>query len=307
MTALANLITESALEELAGDRSFERGLAYFHGGAVERLVSHKNRINARVAGTEVYAVKLWPDGHRLGWNCSCPMGQDGEFCKHLVATGLAWLAALNEVIRKAFASSGFVDYHRMPEVARRAAAVSEILHELSKRGDAKAAAELSADGFGFFSLENYRPALGKEGLAAYRKLAETAWKKIPPRQPDSRDNGDDHRRYQLTEIMKTLARLDNDTNALIEVLRRDLTEPYTYLQIAEALAKAKRYDEALNWAEAGRSAFKNQMNVPLDDFLVAEYHRRKRHDDAIALRWSCFIEHPGLQAYQQLQAASVTS
>lgn len=294
MTALANLITESALEELAGDRSFERGLAYFRSGAVERLISHKNRINARVAGTEVYAVKLWPEGRRLGWDCSCPMGQDGEFCKHLVATGLAWLAAagnndaqtsseieairsfletrdkhalvdmlteracededlaaqlllaaqrhgvsdpaaLKEVIRKAFASSGFVDYHRMPEVARRAAAVPELLHELSKRGDAKAAAELSADamkrgltllersddsdgglgdilgeiaaihlqasgkaglapaqlakdlldlqladGFGFLSLEDYQPALGKNGLAAYRELAEAAWKKVPP-------------------------------------------------------------------------------------------------------------------------------
>jgi len=30
---LADLITESALEELAGDRYFERGLAYFRHGA----------------------------------------------------------------------------------------------------------------------------------------------------------------------------------------------------------------------------------------------------------------------------------
>jgi len=418
MTPLANLITESALEELAGDRSFERGLAYFRSGAVERLISHKNRISARVAGTQVYTVKLWPEGHRLGWDCSCPMGQDGEFCKHLVATGLTWLAAagngdaqtsseieairsfletmdkhalvdmltervcededlaaqlllvaqrhgvsdpaaLKEVIRKAFASSGFVDYHRMPELARRAAAVPELLHELSKRGDAKATIALSADamkrglqllersddsdgglggilstiaaihlqasgkaglapaqlakdlfdlqladGFGFFSLENYRPALGKEGFAVYRKLAETAWEKIPPRQPDSRDNGDDHRRYQLTEIMKTLARADNDTDALVDALRRDLTQPYTYLEIAETLSKAKRHNEALTWAEAGRRASKEQLNVPLDDFLVAEYHRRKRYDDAIALRWSRFTEHPALQAYQQLKAAT---
>jgi len=214
------------------------------------------------------------------------MGQDGEFCKHLVATGLAWLAAagnsdaqtsseieairsfletrdkhalvdmlteracededlaaqlllaaqrhgvsdpsaLKEVIRKAFASSGFVDYHRMPEVARRAAAVPELLHELSERGEAMASAELSADamkrglkllersddsdgrlgyilgeiaaihlrasgkaglapaqlakdlfdlqladGFGFFSLESYQPALGRDGLATYRELAQ---------------------------------------------------------------------------------------------------------------------------------------
>lgn len=90
--ALADLISRRALEDLADERSFERGLAYFRNGAVERLVRHKDRITARVVGTDVYTIRLWPDGADLGWDCTCPVGQDGEFCKHLVATGLAWLA-----------------------------------------------------------------------------------------------------------------------------------------------------------------------------------------------------------------------
>src|SRR5688572_1368703 len=96
---LADLISKPVLEELADDRSFERGLAYFRNGAVERLVSHRDRISARVVGTDVYVVKLRPDRGDLGWSCTCPVGQDGAFCKHLVATGLAWLAghAGNEV------------------------------------------------------------------------------------------------------------------------------------------------------------------------------------------------------------------
>lgn len=161
-----------------------------------------------------------------------------------------------------------------------------------------------ADGIGFFSLEDHLPALGKEGLAAYRRLAETAWQKIPSRGPDSREDDDDGPRYQLTEIMKTLARMDNDTDALVDALKRDLTQPYTCLEIAQALSRANRHDEALYWAEAGRSAFKGRLNIPLDDFLVAEYHRRKRHDDAVALRWSRFLENPSLHAYQQLKAAA---
>ena len=89
---LPDLISRPVIEKLAGERSFERGLAYFRGGAVERLASHRDRISARVVGTDVYVVKLWPDRGDLDWSCTCPVGQDGEFCKHLVATGLAWLS-----------------------------------------------------------------------------------------------------------------------------------------------------------------------------------------------------------------------
>lgn len=417
-TTLADLVSESSLETLAGERYFERGLAYFRDGTVDLLHADEREIAGNVLGTESYGVRLWLKRGLLNWACTCPLGEQGEFCKHLVATGLTWLAeqsrnpgsyespelrmirtyldqsdqrtlaqillsratqddglmaelllaaqragapgsdAARERIRKAFDVRGFVDYGAMRSVVARVAPVSELLHGVLKN-DARTAFELStdaikrglkllehcddsdgglggilgeiidthrqasagagmpaaelagnlfdlqlADGFDFFSLEDYRPALGKEGLAAYRKLAGKAWKKIPPRQPDSRDNGDDHRRYQLTEIMKTLARLDNDTDALVDALQRDLTQPHTYLEIAEALAKAKRYDEALNWAEAGRRASKEQLNIPLDDFLVMEYHRRKRHDDAIALRWSFFGAHPDLDGYQKLKAAA---
>jgi len=412
---LADLITEPALEELAGDRSFARGVGYFRSGAVERLVSHNGRISARVVGTNIYTAKLWPEGGRLDWDCTCPMGEDGEFCKHLVATGLAWLAAagnsdtqtsseidairrfleasdkqalvemlleraiddddlaatlllaaqrqgmsapaaIGETIRRAFASRDFVGYHEMPRFAAGARPISEMLREVLK-GDAKAALELSADamkrglkilensddsdgllgeilqdivvvhrsaagktpvaaaqlaknlfelqladGFGFFELEQYRRALGKDGFAAYRKLAETAWKKVPPLGPGQEDDPCDDWRHQITGIMKTLANIDVD--ALVDVHQRDLSEPHAYLRIAELLSKAKRHDEALKWAEAGRDAFKGQLNFPLDDFLVAEYHRRKRHDDAIALRWSRFVEQPGLHNYQALKAAA---
>ena len=93
MASLARVVTESNLQRFADERSFDRGEAYFRSGAVERLISRKDRISARVVGTDVYAVKLWPEGRGLGWTCTCPIGQDGEFCKHVVATGLAWIAA----------------------------------------------------------------------------------------------------------------------------------------------------------------------------------------------------------------------
>lgn len=414
---LAELISRPALKEVAGERSFERGLAYFRNGAVERLVSHGERVTARVTGTKAYTVKLWLDGHDLGWGCTCPIGQDGDFCKHLVATGLAWLVAgsgarnndssemesirkfleasdkrmlvemlteracedeeladrlllaaqrcgvssagaIKDVIRKAFARKDFVDYDNMPKVAARAAPIPEFLHELLKR-DAKAAIELSSDamkrglallghsddsdgrlgdilseiagihyeaagraalspqalaenlfelqltdGYEFFALEHYLPALGDDGLAAYRKLALDAWEKVPALRPGARTERHAGGRDELAGIMKTLAEMDGDVDALVRVLKRDLTDSHAYLEIVNVLQEAGRHDEALKWAEDGRRDFSRETGYGLDDFLVAEYHRRGRHDEAITMRWAHFARNPDLRSYQELKRSA---
>ena len=76
--------------ELAGQTYFDRGEDYHRGGHVHDLVEHAGVVVAKVAGTANYRVRLWvEDG--LAHSCDCPLGFDGEFCKHCVATGLAWL------------------------------------------------------------------------------------------------------------------------------------------------------------------------------------------------------------------------
>jgi uncharacterized Zn finger protein len=76
--------------ELAGETYFERGEGYHRGGHVYDLVEHAGVVVAKVAGTEDYRVRLWADDG-LDFSCDCPLGVDGEFCKHCVAAGLAWL------------------------------------------------------------------------------------------------------------------------------------------------------------------------------------------------------------------------
>jgi uncharacterized Zn finger protein len=88
---LANLLTEAALEELAGERAFERGADYFAEGQVVGLKEQNGAITARVRGTYYYHVKLWAGGEELAFACNCPVGKDRVFCKHCVAVGLAWL------------------------------------------------------------------------------------------------------------------------------------------------------------------------------------------------------------------------
>lgn len=87
------LITRSSLRELAGDKYYPRGEAYFRAGAVFSLSHGPEGIAARVVGTEPYVARLWLRRGNLVWGCSCPLGQDeGAFCKHIVAAGLAWLS-----------------------------------------------------------------------------------------------------------------------------------------------------------------------------------------------------------------------
>lgn len=222
--ALAALITESRLKALAGGKSFERGAAYYAGGAVAELVDTGRAVNARVLGTDEYRVTLRADGKTLAYACTCPVGEDGDFCKHAVAAGLAWLEAragnadasaytvrseldtmrdylaaeskerlvdilmeqvendsalrsrlqaevararhpadlptLKETVRKAFAVSGFVDYHGMRGLLQRAHPAVELIAGLIEDGHAPTALDLA----------HYAV---KRGIATYERIDDS--------------------------------------------------------------------------------------------------------------------------------------
>ncbi|MEX2150637.1 MAG: DUF6880 family protein [Steroidobacteraceae bacterium] len=408
------LITRASLASLAGEKSFARGVGYFETGAVVDLVQTRNAISARVLGSEEYRVVLRLDRADLAWSCTCPLGEEGTFCKHAVATGLAWLEgpgqvrddlaeihahlqsesrkslvdilveqatydpelrarleaaalrrgmpqnlrSMKDAVNRAFAVRGFVDYRNMRAFNTRAESVVHLLREMRRSGRAKEAAELagyamrrgigaygktddSGGGFGetlrrladlhleicraakpepvafasalfdlqmrdewsFFKFADYAPLLGTDGLARYRALADAAWKKVPTRAPSTgRDAGIEH--YHITAIMEALAQYTGDVDALVAVGSRDLSHPYHFLRNAEILARADREDEALTWAERGMKAFPNDFDPRLVEFLVEAYHKTRRHDDALALAWEHFIQHPGLEAYRHLEKSA---
>lgn len=88
---VVSCLDRRTLRRMGGPRSFERGEDYFANGQVGSLVEHKGTITAKVRGTQPYRVKLWVEGSELEYSCTCPVGEDGAFCKHCVAVGLAWL------------------------------------------------------------------------------------------------------------------------------------------------------------------------------------------------------------------------
>jgi uncharacterized Zn finger protein len=79
----------AALRDIAGEKAFARGAVYHEDDRVEILTLDRNRVLARVMGSEVYRCDLVGAGKKISGQCSCPAFSDWGFCKHLVATAFA--------------------------------------------------------------------------------------------------------------------------------------------------------------------------------------------------------------------------
>lgn len=414
------------LRRLAGASSFERGEDYFANHQVERLSVEDKVIAARVRGTQSYRVRLWVDKNGLDYSCTCPVGNEGEFCKHCVAVGLAWLdgnrqnhpldkndgsavVTLNDIrgflkgqdkdalvelliehvavddrlerrlslaaarktakgrslatyrraIDEAVEIDGFVSYRNAYDYTQGIEEVIDSIEELLQEGNPADVVELAEYALGavesamgsiddsdghmggilqqlqelhlkgckkakpdpealarrifewelrtdhdtfYGAVATYAAVLGEKGLALYRGLAEAAWATVPAIHPGQDDGEKYGKRYRLTHIMETLARRTGDVEALVAVKQRDLSLAYHYLGIAETYKQAGDHDQALAWAERGVEAFPKRTDSRLREFLAKEYHRRKRHDEAMNLVWIEFVESPRLSEYEKLKS-----
>jgi uncharacterized Zn finger protein len=420
------------IRSLAGDLWFARGEAYLEQGRVRDLTEHQGALSATVSGTSEYRVRLWVQRGEIASSCTCPLGDDEQFCKHCVAVALAWLASgegqvkanrqsslddnlrsfleqqekqkLIEIVlleasenrrlrdrltleaarlsssgvnlsvfRKSIAAAlntGRVDYYSMGRYARRVQQVINSVAELLNDGHAKAVVQLTEFALGkleraigevddsdghmgeivesfeelhlsaceqaqedplvlatrLFEWEltsdwdifsgaaaEYADVLGSQGLKRYRLLAEAEWAEVPALEPgssrllsrggqlDEAEASACLNRSRITSIMETLARQTGDVEALVAVLRRDLSIPYAFLEIAEVYRNAGHHDKALEWAEQGVRVF-SQTDSRLSDFLADEYHRRGRHAEAMELIWAEFLANPELETYKKLQS-----
>ena len=95
---LAEVLTLAEVQSLADTKTFARGKAYFHDGAVSRLEERDGAVLATVHGTHRYRVELAVEDGELAYDCNCPVGDDGVFCKHAVAVALSWLENSGEEV-----------------------------------------------------------------------------------------------------------------------------------------------------------------------------------------------------------------
>lgn len=148
------------------------------------------------------------------------------------------------------------------------------------------------------SAERYARILGAKGLQELRNVANVEWRKVPARAAGDKSSSG---HFQITEIMKSLARVSGDIEELVAIMTRDLSFAYNYLKIAEVYREAGQRDQAIAWAEKGLAAFPDRTDIRLREFAADEYHRQKRHDDAMRLVWAEFLERPYPDTYQFLE------
>ncbi|MDQ6934368.1 MAG: hypothetical protein M3130_03635 [Actinomycetota bacterium] len=92
--------------------------------------------------------------------------------------------------------------------------------------------------------------------------------------------------------------MTGDVDAVVDVLARDQSSAYQFMRIAEVLREAKRYDDALVWAEKGLALHGSDSR--LVEVAAEEYHRTGRGEDAVRVTWEAYGEAPGLRTYRQL-------
>ncbi len=156
------------------------------------------------------------------------------------------------------------------------------------------------DGYGIFDISSlYIDQLDEECRREFFCLVKSEWEKLPSLKPGEKGSCGDSR-YRLTNIMENAARKSNSLQELIAVKRKDMSCAFSYLEIAEECRKAKEFELALQWAEDGVKTFPNDCDSRLLDFLADEYHRLKRHDDAMKTAWRIFVQSLQLQGYQKL-------
>jgi len=418
------LVSLGSLRSLADGRTFERGEDYAIAGKVRDLVERDGEITATVRGTNRYLVRVWEESGDLAFECTCPVGDEGEFCKHCVAVCLVWLsnqdgasdipprydgvtrpdkirshlegrskesliellldqaardeqlydrllleaasrrskgpdlAGLRRAIDRAADPGEFVDYRSAHAYATGVDQMVGALARLLRQGRAAEVVELTeyaisavdeatgsvddSDGLlgrvleglgdlhhsaciaagpdpvklagrlfrlemetnsGFFygAALKYEDVLGKPGRAAYQKLAAAEWGRVPAVGPGEDDPDRYGRRFRITHIMERLAEQSGDLELLVDVKRRDLSNAFHYLEIADLYKNARQFDRALEWAERGVAAFPMRTDSRLREFLADEYHRRGRHPEAMALIWAEFSDHPSLERYKSIK------
>ena len=424
-------MNDTVIRRLAGDRSYQRGVDYYLHGHVESLEEHAHGVRALVRGNYAYVVELSSDEGTLDYSCDCPHADGGVFCKHCVATALAWLnrpeepakakrrgakgkgkakqvtladakkvllaerkeeivgrflewaktddrlrerlilhaarrsgaeagaAAVQKAFEKAVQVRRFVHYREMTSYARDVDDAIDSIEQLLQDGQPAAVIELcesalrwlieamgsvdDSDGhmselrdrlqdihykacqeakpepvalaarlfhwelhgeFDVFSdaVSRYGDMLGLKGMKAYRKFAEAEWENVPVQAANARAS-EWGKHFRITRIMETLARLSGDTEALVAVMSRDLSHTYDYLRIAELYGKASQHDKALEWAEQGLKAFPKMTDGRLREFAADEYHRCRRHDEAMNLMWAGYVEAAGFGKLPNAQTA----
>lgn len=146
----------------------------------------------------------------------------------------------------------------------------------------------------FFAVDpvRYANALGELGLAAYR---HEVTQRIKAGGGDS---------FAARYAQERLAVLDGDTKALVGLLGGDLSRPYQFIRLAEAMAELGRDDDVLSWATRGIAESSGWQVAQLYDLAAGVHARRGEDQEVFRLRREQHQRMPSSSTYSLLRSAA---
>jgi hypothetical protein len=154
----------------------------------------------------------------------------------------------------------------------------------------------------------YADVLGDRGLAGYRTRLDKYWSTFPQLEPGDRRWGfepDGPSRFRVTHLKMSLARAMGDINELVEIMARDLSSAWCFVEIADELTAAGREREALVWLERGHAAFPpDGGDRRLRHALIAAYRRDGLDDEAVAIARGAFDVTADSSTFEELRMAA---
>ncbi len=143
----------------------------------------------------------------------------------------------------------------------------------------------------FFEVDpvRYASALGEDGIAAYRQAVA------------AHPGGDS---FAARYARERLAVLDGDVDAIVKLLGGDLSTPYRFVRVAEAMAELGRDDETLAWTARGIAETHGWQTAKLYDLACAVHAKRGHPLEVLALRRAQHERMPSLSTYGTLRTAA---
>lgn len=158
--------------------------------------------------------------------------------------------------------------------------------------------ELTSELDGFHRCAaDYAEVLGEAGLAAFCQALQPHLDGLTPT-ADRWSSG----AFAVEQALAGWALGTGDPDALIEAHGRDRVPPGDVLDIARALDRAGRGDEAIAWARRGIDGWGSPARHAgeLRDYLAGRLRDRGEERAAVDLFWQAFASGPSLAAYRRL-------
>lgn len=157
--------------------------------------------------------------------------------------------------------------------------------------------ELRSELDGFHrAAARYADVLGESGLAEYRRVLEPRWHAIKP-------TDDPYgAAFRIRQAMVGWALATGDPEAIIEAHSSDRMTPDDVLDIAVALERSGRTDEAVSWAKRGIADCRGRPRLAdgLRKFLARLLREQGELAAAVELFWQAFTAEPSVERYREL-------